>query len=871
VPPPEPPKNGERIGAYRIESRLGQGGMGEVFLAWDDRLRRRVAIKRIRLDGEMTSTLRQRLLREAQSVAGLSHPAIVHIYDLLEDTDGDCIVMEYVQGRTLNQALAGGPLEPAFAVRLAEEVASGLAAAHEAGILHRDLKTENVMITLSGDARILDFGLAKPIGPTSADPSLTAAGFVVGTWRSMSPEQARGAELDERSDLFSFGILLYEMLTGGSPFRGSSPLEILTKVISEHPPCVDTLRPGIPPTLAALVERLLAKEPGARPQSAAEVARELHAIAGLLKAPTGLSSEATVSGLPTDTIKRWPDESSRPVSPSPPRRRRVLEVAVILALSVLLVGAILFQWRATWGRAKLLRVVVPNPEVAGDDAQLQLAATGLLTASLSTLGSLKGVAAVDPAQLVGSPKTPKEMAQAAAADTVLIITLQKDQAGGLGWITLRYVHGSDSRVLWSEWFQASVQSQELRSLAETLDTRLRNHFSDHPPETRSPTLAVGKEDYAAFLEIKQRLNKGQTLAEPELPLLESIAGRSRDFLDVRLLAADVAIGLFQSRRETAYRDRALRLIRQAELLAPGDPGPLKKRFKLELAEGRTEIAAGTLSQLERLAPADPQNLTLRANLAEARGRYEEALAEQRKAVDLLPSWRNLLKLAKLETRSGRVSAARGHLEQILAGSPENIWALQQLAELELNFGDPTSAETIYLQLIQRSPGRDYYINLGVARLLLHHYADAVAAFHQALAIAPDDVEATLNLADAELALEHGDDARALYRKVLQLLERNHPSGDAADNMIKAQCLAHLERTREAVEIVEKALRQNPDNIDILQSAALVHTLAGDPASALMNIKGALDKGVQPRLFQLPSFSPLFKDPEFKRLVEPDGR
>jgi serine/threonine protein kinase len=198
----------------------------------------------------------------------------------------------------------------------------------------------------------LDFGLAKPIGIAADDPALTAAGHVVGTCRSMSPEQARGGEVDERSDLFSLGVLLYEMLTGISPFQGSNALATLTKVISERPPCADTLRPGLPPRLVALLYRLLAKEPAARPQSAAEVAQELHAIAASLGLSGALDPEETVSALPTDTIRRWGGDSTPPIPPlqavppplpeSPPRPRgwRV-EIAVTLSLVTLLVAAII--------------------------------------------------------------------------------------------------------------------------------------------------------------------------------------------------------------------------------------------------------------------------------------------------------------------------------------------------------------------------------------------------------------------------------------------------------------------------------------------------------------------------------------------------
>ena len=220
VSEPVPPSgSGDSIGGYRILKTLGRGGMGEVFLAWDERLQRELAVKRIRHDSALTATLRQRLLREAQAAARLSHPAIVHIYDLKEDPAGDCIVMEYVPGQTLAEALTVRPFEPAHAARLGREIASGLAAAHAAGIVHRDLKTENVILTPSGNAKILDFGLAKPFVSAAGDPSLTERGGVVGTCRSMSPEQARGGEVDGRSDLFSLGVTFYQLVAGASAFR----------------------------------------------------------------------------------------------------------------------------------------------------------------------------------------------------------------------------------------------------------------------------------------------------------------------------------------------------------------------------------------------------------------------------------------------------------------------------------------------------------------------------------------------------------------------------------------------------------------------------------------------------------------------------
>lgn len=266
----------ERIGPYRVLQRLGAGGMGEVVLAHDDRLDRLVAIKRLHADHAATPDRRERFRREARIVARLNHPAIVQIHDVLHQGDHDYLIMEYIEGRTLRACCDSGPMSVSEVLGIVHQIALGMAAAHDLGVIHRDLKADNILITPADRAKITDFGIAKLHG----EDTLTAEGVVVGTFRAMSPEQALGRAIDHRSDLFSFGILLYEALAGVSPFRADTPFLTVQRLVHDDPRPITALVPSIPGGLASLVHQLLAKEPLLRPRDFHEVAGALLELAG---------------------------------------------------------------------------------------------------------------------------------------------------------------------------------------------------------------------------------------------------------------------------------------------------------------------------------------------------------------------------------------------------------------------------------------------------------------------------------------------------------------------------------------------------------------------------------------------------------------
>jgi eukaryotic-like serine/threonine-protein kinase len=287
--------SGSKLGPYEIISPLGAGGMGEVYRAIDTRLDRTVAVKILPSHLSENSEARQRFAREARAISSLNHPNICHLYDVGEQEGTSFLVMEYLEGDTLSDRLRKGPMSGEQVLKVGAEICEGLEKAHRSGIVHRDLKPSNVMLTKSG-AKLMDFGLAKPNESTSGSKSgtpaysavatlasmaspVTMAGTVVGTLQYMSPEQIQGKEADARSDIFSFGAMLYEMLTGKRAFEGKSQLSVASAILEKEPDPISAVQPMTPPALEQVVRTCLAKEPEERFQSAHDLKLQLQWIA----------------------------------------------------------------------------------------------------------------------------------------------------------------------------------------------------------------------------------------------------------------------------------------------------------------------------------------------------------------------------------------------------------------------------------------------------------------------------------------------------------------------------------------------------------------------------------------------------------------
>jgi beta-lactam-binding protein with PASTA domain/predicted Ser/Thr protein kinase len=373
-------------GRYSIGAVLGYGGMAEVHRGRDVRLGREVAIKLLRADLARDPAFQSRFRREAQSAAALNHPAIVAVYDTgADEREGvvtPYIVMEYVEGRTLRQVLeAEGRLLPTRALEITAQVCAALEQAHRAGIVHRDVKPGNVMLTPSGDVKVMDFGIARAVTGTAATMTQTAA--VIGTAHYLSPEQARGEHVDGRSDVYSTGCLLYELVTGAPPFVGDSAVAVAYQHVRENPVPPSQLDPDVPAAVDAVVLKAMAKNPANRYQSAAELGADIErALAGRpVEATPVLASENVMAGPPpaTTVLLRQPQRRAG--------RGAAYAVLALATILVFVVALLVARGLLSGGSGEVNTPDVVNHTLS--DAENILAGKGLKAGKVTTAYSVK--------------------------------------------------------------------------------------------------------------------------------------------------------------------------------------------------------------------------------------------------------------------------------------------------------------------------------------------------------------------------------------------------------------------------------------------------------------------------------------------------
>jgi eukaryotic-like serine/threonine-protein kinase len=741
---------GSALGSYEIVASLGAGGMGEVYRAHDRKLGRDVAIKVLPAADSGDPTAHERLVREARTASRLNHPHICTVYDANIAHGHAYIAMELVEGETLSAILAQGPLPADRVIRYATQLADALAHAHQRGIVHRDLKSANIVITPDGRAKILDFGLAKQLhdhgeaGTTLA--SLTGPGTIAGTAAYMAPEVLRGGDVDARSDIWSLGIVMYEMTTGRRPFSGASVYELTSAILTAQVPPLPT---SVPPGLASIILTSLAKLPGERYQQAAEIRAALGAV--------GSSGEAR----------------SSPERAGLGHRSRALALAVSgLALAATLAW-LQFGWQVHRTAVSSPRVraiaVLPLVNLSGDASQ-DLFADGITEALITDLARLKGLDVISRTSAMQYRNSQKRLPQIAHELTVdAVVQGSVMRAGDRVRISAQLIDAETDRHLWADEYDRDVRD------VLTLQREVARAIAREVRVTLTPLeeagLAGGRRvsPVAHDLYLKGRaliVRRNEASIAEAIRVLEEALRIDPEFVEAwaALAWAHVERGIWGnpvSSRETSAR--AHEAITRALALDPSNAEAHATLGNVSLVyDWDWAGAERAMARSIELAPGDAYPRSMATSLMMALRRFPEAVAEAEKYRRLDPaSVLSISQVGRTRYRARQFDGAIDAFHEAIAVDPSYGPNYARLADVYIALGRHDEA-LAWLDKGQKLVGatRRQTDGYAIAYALSGRRREAEAALHELIARARTSDQVYYSIAQVQTALGDHDAAFA---------------------------------------------------------------------------------------------------------------
>jgi serine/threonine protein kinase/tetratricopeptide (TPR) repeat protein len=861
---------GRTLSHYRILEKIGQGGMGVVYKALDLHLDRFVAVKTLPRERVADPERRRRFIQEAKSASALNHPSIVTVHDI-DEVDGDYfIAMEYIQGKTLQNMITGNPLPVDQSVDYAAQIADALAKAHSVGIVHRDIKPSNVMVTGDNLVKVLDFGLAKlagwPIGLDNAGedartPSLqdvTEEGMILGTLPYMSPEQARGREVDHRTDIFSLGVVLYQMIAGELPFRGSHAAAVLDKLLYTPTPSLKRTRSDFPEELERTISRATAKDPADRYQSMQEMASDLRSIGD-----TGFVVPAAAK-----------KKSRRSVRLA----IAALMLALVLALSLALFRIRMPRWLGGASLPEQISLaVLPFNSVGADDAN-QAICDGLtvrLASSLGEIENFRNFLSIVPISEVRSEKVTSASAahRVFGANLVLTGNIQKvrDQivltVTLIDAVRLRQIDSKTWTTAIGELFNFEDDAIETAAAMLTLNLNPRELQVLRAGETTDPeayTYYVQGLGCLARFYISENVDKA-------IRYFQQAVMEDERFALVYAGLGEAYWRKFQITRDRTWLDAALSNCKHASEIDGRAARTHLIQGTVYIELGQPEKAVEELTHEIKLQPRSAEAYRELGHAYEAMSKMAEAEAVYRKAIELNPdSWFCHWNLGFFFSNRARYREAIEQFEKVITLAPDNFFAYSGMGGVYLYEGKFEKASDMLARSLAIRPSPQAYSNLAASLILQGRSPEAVPLLEKAIEMEGASYEIWGNLGDAySLTPGLSDKAPAAYARAVEMVtsELTVNPKDSEKKAKLAFYLMRLGRKQPALEEIASLSASGSEDPEVLFWLAIDYELAGERDLALHNLAAAAARGYSPALIQAASdLAQLRKDPRYRDLI-----